>query len=327
MTANPDHYSFDIGDSDIIKFPNIHTNKARYARIYFYHLLKNIFKKQKLDLRDARTHYVGHFYLPIGLQQNWIDLFDSSRDSIAHPFTYFASNSAIALFHVLDNIGVNFKNILHVKTKINFIEDAGQLKPRTLYDFGINLNKIGSIGQNRIVLGFDEFIYNQQGKPIKMVKEYFSIRNVSTEDLERLRAISDYRSVTPEEFVGLSKRVARLAPEGKLPTPYDPIPIKITEQMPLDYARISGDLGVHHTTRSAAKICGFKKPFIQGLCSANHIICALNREFNGKLLNIQFTYCNPVYVNQTVYLFYNDNRFEMLDANHKVLVRGRYTHY
>ncbi len=102
------------------------------------------------------------------------------------------------------------------------------------------------------------------------------------------------------------------------------IDISVPHDMGIQYGKVSGDLNMVHTTAFAAKLFGYRKPFIQGLCTANYVLKHLTGSTNDALGSFDITFARSVFVGEIIHLYYVEDSFEVCRADGKLAAYGRW---
>ena len=77
-----------------------------------------------------------------------------------------------------------------------------------------------------------------------------------------------------------------------------------------------------HVTPAGAARAGFRRPFLQGLCTANLVVTALTRR--GTLERFSVLFARPVEVGQSVELLLHDDGFELRDETGRLVAFGEH---
>jgi acyl dehydratase len=98
--------------------------------------------------------------------------------------------------------------------------------------------------------------------------------------------------------------------------------------LPMDMGRrfghVSGDRNPVHTTALAARLFGFKRPFLQGLGLRNALVRQLVLA-GYPLTRFQMSFTSPAYLGQTLQLVMQEREFEVVDEGGYVVSFGSAT--
>ena len=260
--------------------------------------------KQKVSTENKLSYFVP-FKVTEKECARWNRTFETEGNE--NQFSFYLKSSSTIFPKMMKDCGINFKNVFHVKHQIsyrnnNYILTSGDYKNRT------KVINISPAGKNAMLQAVSE-IRDENDRLILETRDYFMICNMDKSNLATLTGKKEnYRSwMIPPKFQ--SNDIV------KLKNKYIP------KSRGLDYGKVSGDLAIVHTTHLAAKIFGFKRGFIQGLCTANMVI--VNCPFAIKDFTINFL--KPIFIETTVRIEYSDSAYRLYDENNKILAHGSYT--
>jgi acyl dehydratase len=246
-------------------------------------------------------------------------VFDVTEKEQATPFTYYTTSGTMMLMRIVEDVGVNFRHLMHLKSDITFHPGGRILEPDKTYTLKATLDDIVQLRDDRVTLITRAWIHDENDESLLTNRDFFIILNLAPKYIEELRSTPGFGRHDVSEFENLSKLQAMLTSQD-----VQRIPIKVPEDMGKRYGKVSGDMNLVHTTRIAARIFGFPKPFIQGLCTANYVLKHLTGVCQEPVLSLTATFTRRVYVGQTVYLSFDDQRFELCDKKGALLVLGEW---
>jgi CRP-like cAMP-binding protein/acyl dehydratase len=301
---------------DKVKFeaPDL-TRMREYMINYYATALRHIFKRHRLLVNRRFPSYECSFRLTTGEQQQWLKLFGTDR--IHTPFTYHTVVGTMVLMRVVGDVGVNFKNLMHLKSEMSIATAVIEVDRN--YRLTSGIEDIVPLRDDRVVLICSSRVFDDSGHRIRSYRDYFIILNLDAEYIEALRATKEYGRNDTAQFAGLAAREATI---GRSVDDARVAPIDIPENMGFLYGKVSGDLNLVHTTPLAAKLFGHPRPFIQGLCTANYVLTHLSR--HASLESLDVTFAKRVFVGQQVEMRYSADRFEVCDRTGALLAFGSY---
>ena len=94
--------------------------------------------------------------------------------------------------------------------------------------------------------------------------------------------------------------------------------------MGVAYGQVSGDMNVVHTSSTAARLFGYRPPFIQGLCTANYILKSLTEASGHAPSRLTIGFGRPVVTDSVVALYHTADAFEVCDAKGSILASGEW---
>lgn len=290
-----------------------------YILRYYTTAMKNMLCRHQLLVEKRFPTYEAEFRFSESEQTGWFKVFDVTEKEQATPFTYYTTSGTMMLMRIVEDVGVNFRHLMHLKSDITFHPGGRILEPDKTYTLKATLDDIVQLRDDRVTLITRAWIHDENDERLLTNRDFFIILNLAPKYIEELRSTPGFGRHDVSEFENLSKLQAMLTSQD-----VQRIPIKVPEDMGKRYGKVSGDMNLVHTTRIAARIFGFPKPFIQGLCTANYVLKHLTGVCQEPVLSLTATFTRRVYVGQTVYLSFDDQRFELCDKKGALLVLGEW---
>jgi CRP-like cAMP-binding protein len=297
----------------VLDAPDI-TRLRQYMLTYYATALKHVLKQHRLLVDRRFPAYEAAFTLTPEERTRWLQLFETSE--LATPFTYDTTVRTMGLMRIVGDVGVNFKNLMHLKCEMG-VAPGHPMDPGQTYRLVAQIEDIIALRDDRVALVCASRIYDGTGFRIRTYRDFFVILNLEPEYIEALRAAKGYGRFDAMEFQGLANREARLTDRN----PVHRMAIDVPEDMGLRYGKVSGDLNLVHTTRLAAKMFGHPRPFIQGLCTANYVLRHLTPVY-GPPQGLRITFAKRVFVGQQIELRHMTGQFEVCDARGALLAFG-----
>ncbi|WP_054697023.1 MaoC/PaaZ C-terminal domain-containing protein [Syntrophomonas palmitatica] len=281
-----------------------HPGTTAYKIQFFRTMGRGILRRHRVVFKHPRYGRDVKFKLYKQSQRKWYKLFQVPDDVIV-PFTYFDYSRALGFMKVISGLGVNFTNILHLKSEMWFYKPlvAGE---RYVIDYVFE--DVVKVKRDKAAIVSYSAI-NRNGELYQEVRDHFIIKNVEEKYLSRLHTDE------MNQFKGITRLPAEPIEDVKIKEIYIPL------DLPVKYTSTSGDYSFIHITPRAARFFGFGKPFLQGLCTANLLLKELVMA-GIKLEYFSIVFCLPVYLDNTVYLHYNDREYRLQDAEGRVLAFG-----
>jgi len=302
-------------DRMVLDVPDI-TRLRRYMFTYYATALKHVLKQHRLLVDRRFPAYEIAFTFTTDERTRWLRLFETSE--LAIPFTYDTTVRTMGLMRIVGDVGVNFKNLLHLKVEMG-MAPGSRMDPERKYRTVTQIEDIIALRDDRVALVCASRIYDETGFRIRTYRDFFLIFNLEPQYVEALRAAKGYGHLDLEEFHGLANRQPRLTDTDL----GHRVQIDVPEDLGLRYGKVSGDLNLVHTTRLAAKIFGHPRPFIQGLCTANHVLRHLTPVY-GPPEGFRITFAKRVFVGQRIELRHLQGQFEVCDARGALLAFGNF---
>lgn len=286
-----------------------HPGTTAYKINLYRTLCRGLIRKHRVVFTRPRYGRDARFKLYHQSRRMWYELFQVPDDVIV-PFTYFDHSRALGFMKVISGLGVNFTNILHLKSEMWFYKPlvAGE---RYVIDYVFE--DVVKVKRDKAAIVSYSAI-SRNGELYQEVRDHFIIKNVEEKYLGRLQ------SDEMNQFKGITHLPVEPMEDAKIKDIYIPL------DLPVKYTSASGDCSYIHITPRAAKLFGFGKPFLQGLCTANLLMKELVMA-GIELEYFSIIFCLPVYLKNTVYLHYNDREYRLQDANGRVLAFGLLHNY
>lgn len=303
-----------LPDTVVLEAPDV-SRLRQYMVNYYTTALKHVLKQHRLLVDRRFPSYETTFTMTPDEQKRWLDLFNTG--ALHTPFTYHTTVGTMALMRLVGDVGVNFKNLMHLKCEMTIAPEHPMQAGRP-YRLASQIEDILALRDDRVALVCASRVYDEHGHRVRSYRDFFIILNLETEYVEALRSIRSYGHLDATEFEGLAKREPKLGAAG-----IDRVTIEVPEGMGFEYGKVSGDLNLVHTTKLAARLFGHPRPFIQGLCTANYALRHLTSAF-GAPESLRITFAKRVFVGQPVELRYTKNEFEVCDSKGSLLAFGDY---
>lgn len=302
----------DLPDTVVLEAPDL-TRMRQYMVSYYAAALKHVLKQHRLLVDRRFPAYETSFALSAADLAQWRELFGT--DSTA-PFTHHTTVGTMALMRVVGDVGVNFKNLMHLKSEMGIAPDR-PIEPGQTYRLVAQIEDIMALRDDRVALVCASRVYDASGFRLRSYRDYFVILNLEPEYVAALRAAPGYGHLDAAEFHGIAAREPQLG-DGDAVRRHA---IDVSEDMGMRYGKVSGDLNLVHTTAVAAKIFGHPRPFIQGLCTANYVLRHVTEAY-GPPAGLRITFAKRIFVGQRVELRHTAREFEVCDAQGVLLAFG-----
>jgi hypothetical protein len=206
---------------------------------------------------------------------------------------------------VIADLGVNFRYLLHLKCELWLYKP---LVPGEQYVIDYIFEDVIRIKKDKAAIVGHTAI-SRSGELYLKMRDYFVIKHVQE------KYISHLKPDETNQFKGITRLPAEPLDEGKQ------IEIYIPPDLAKRYGETSGDRNMLHTSARVARLFGYDRPFIQGLCSANMVMKELVMA-GITLDNFSITFCLPVFLDSRVFLNFNDQKFRLQDDEGKTLCFG-----
>ena len=249
-------------------------------------------------------------------REAWRALFGREQGAVAVPFTVQTSVTADQLFHHLTAMRINFANLLYLEHEVQV--PAGpptELPADVSFSVTADLERVVLMGTDRVALRFCSEVRDEDGLLYRTTRDTFFIKKVPADAMQRLRDDPRVATEGAERYRGLARSEPVIAQ-------YRAHRLEIGGRAGLAFGVVSGDLNLVHITPVFARLFGHRRPFVQGLYTANLAACALSDARGRTLAQLGVTFCRPIYVGQSIELRDGGDAFELVDDEQRLLARG-----
>lgn len=281
-----------------------HPGTLSYNWFYYTSAIKGVFRKHRLDFKKPRYGRDSNFVYLESTRRRWHRLYNVPED-VHVPFTVYGYSGAVGMMKILKELGVNFRHLLHLKSEIHI---SGEMHAGESYIIDFEFDDVLRIKADKAAITGTVKV-KKDGIILLEVRDHFVIKEVPESDLDRLK----------NDETGQFKGITRIPAK-----PMEGAAVRelfIEGHFARDYGSASGDKNIVHTTTFASRLFGYRRPFIQGLCTANLILSRLCIE-GAELKYFSIVFCRPVYLRSTVFLNCTDTEYRLLDRKGRVLCFG-----
>ena len=281
-----------------------HPGTLSYNWFYYRSAIKGVLRKHRLEFKQPRYGRDSNFVYLVSSKQRWHRLYNVP-DDIHVPFTVYGYSGAVGMMKILKELGVNYRHLLHLKSEIKI---SGEMHTGESYIIDFEFDEVLRIKTDKAAI-IGTVKVKKEGNILLEVRDHFVIKEVPEADLARLKADET------GQFRGITRIPAKPIEGAQINELF------IERNYARDYGSASGDKNIVHTTAFGSRLFGYKRPFIQGLCTANLVLSRLRMDgLNLSYFNIVF--CRPVYLRSTVFLHYTKSEYRLIDRKGNVLCFG-----
>jgi CRP-like cAMP-binding protein len=289
-----------------------------YMARYYATAIRNVLRRHRIIADGRFPRYEDRFTLTQATRERWQSLFRADERTPGTPFTYHTASATMALMKIVADVGVNFRHLMHLRTEITLDGKGLSLQADRSYRAQYQLRDIVRLRSDRVALVTSTLVEDEETGGMYAQKDFFVIKNLAPEYMSALKKARGYGKENCAALIQLTKRKPQLLHDAATVERA----IGISAEMGRAYGRVSGDLNLVHTTAVAAKVFGYARPFVQGLCTANAVLKELTEVCTAPLQRFTVSFCRPVYLNQTVRALIAPGRYEVCDASGTVLAFG-----
>jgi hypothetical protein len=292
----------------------------------YYLVLRGLARPQRITWPERPHTWEGEFEITPAMRRDWMDLFGAANPAREIPFSYHSPLSVRMGHEALRVLGVNFKNILYLKSELDVARaDVTALTPGKTYRLRVTPERIapcrrragaspGARG-DRAILTLEATVTDTRGARLMTVRDSMLLKNVSPRDMDAIARTGTLAVPAPSD-VPAPQRLAR--DESRI------FLLPFAEDTGRRYGELSGDTNFLHTNPYLLKIFGYERMFAHGMCTANHVMKSLCGDLGIPLRGFRIDFRRPVFLGQTVELRVGEDRFEVCDAEDRVLASGGY---
>ncbi len=282
-----------------------HPGTLAYKRFYLRSVIKGVLRPHRVIFKKRRAGRDDHFVLYPKGKKKWYKLYGVAEDVVV-PFTYSDYSRAVGLMEAIDGLGTNFRHLLHLKSEIWFYQE---MIPRDVYVIDYAFEDVLQIKPDKAAM-IGRTAISRNGELCMKMRDHFVIKDLPKRDAAYLQKDQS------NEFKGITRVPAEPLENARVEEIY--IPMDLARR----YGDCSGDHSIVHTSPRIAKIFGYDRTFVQGLCSANLIMSRLCMA-GIKLQHFTITFGRPVFMDSTVYLYFTESEYRLQDEEDHVLCFGQ----
>lgn len=281
-----------------------------YASRFYLKVFQSLQQEESLSLDTTLPPMKTSWFLDEKKYRNWMALVDYNESS-PQAFTFSAPAGVWALMQVLEDIGISFSRIMHMSSRLLMLHrDGFQLNQH--YSTYVHYLGASPHSKKAVLIRFQSVVKDITGRDVMTLEDELYVAGLDEDFVASLNLTK-----TP-----LPKRRTKSELAGN--TLADHIPMPIKRGMGQKYGKLSGDLNPLHISNIGAKLFGHKKSFVQGLCTLNLIMARLGSHWKGSIRSMDIEFLRPVAQPSKPTLVCTLDRFELLDADGNLLVRGHY---
>lgn len=290
-----------------------------YQSRYYASAARNLVKRHRLLVDRAFPRYRTTFRVTAQDHAGWHELFGVEGDAgRATPFTFHTSSGTLLLMRIVQDVGVNFRHLLHLRSEIALHPGGRRIEPDVEHVLEATLADVVALAEDRVALVVETRVHAPDDELLELHREVFVILEIDPDAVHALRESGAYGTTRLEGIEDLTSR------EPSLDGGASAVTVDIAHDMGLRYGKVSGDLNVVHTTKVAAKMFGHPRPFVQGLCTANNVLLALTRAHDTAVQHLEISFARRIFVGSQIEIRFADGVFEVLEERGKLAAFGSY---
>jgi len=304
-------------DTVVLDVPAI-DRMREYSAAYYASALRTLVRQHRLIVDRQFPHYEAPMRISAEERARWHALFGVAQGAVAPPFGFHSTVGTLVLMKVVADVGVNFRNLLHLRSEMAL--SLLDVEPGVSYRLRARLADIQVLRGDRVVLVVDSRLNDDAGHLVRGFRDFFVILNLEVHHVAALKASKRFGRLDVAELRDAARRKSKLTGrDGVQRTVVD-----VPEDMGTRYGQVSGDMNPVHTTALAARLFGYPRPFVQGLCTANRVLAILSTQSEARLQQFRISFAQRVPTGTRVEVPVTDSDCEVLDGDGKVLAFGNF---
>lgn len=288
----------------------------RYLRRYSGEMVRGLFRSHRPTLDKALQSAIYKVKVDESLVKSWESFVSKTEDSHhAAPLTYYNCAGAFGLFDLLKAMRINFGTILHLKAELK----VPTPKPLVVgEDYSLRMSVVDIIPKDsKCILVFQSELSDAAGEVLRIHKDFWYVRKCPRKLMQNIAYPQEHSDA---EFKGISYRESQFRDLDESVKKRSKI--RVPNDAGQQFARISGDYNVIHTTHLGAKLCGKKKAFLQGFGVMNLCLHHISLLTKKPLTHFDISFSKSIYVGQEVELVLVGQGFELSDSDGNLLAFG-----
>lgn len=224
----------------------------------------------------------------------------------------------IHFFRVMDALGFNYKNVLHVSSRVRFLNCDTQAFENSKLQFHAQLTNIFRRSKTSVAL---QFLHTVQSENSETIYECFDevavlgFKETFLNEKERAGSFagSNFAQIESDSLA---------TPEAKKGERIGQIQFAMPEGVGIRFGKVSGDLNPLHTNPFLAKILGHRNAFAQGMLIVNVLVNQLFSYSNQK--EFFFKFIKPMYIGENYCLSIYPEYFSVSAADNHIVCAGEF---
>lgn len=292
----------------------------QHIPIFYYKTFAGILRRHRLQLPAEPIGFAVNYRFSRKQQQRWFDLYGIGADETANvPFCYSAPFYVLRYCDVFTRLGISYRHVLHLRTEMQYLKPGNWVKPGEEARVRIELEDLAYTSGHRVAVVIASTVDNAAGETLLKSRDFLFANCVADAAIAQLKQSRRFSQTQYDGIQRISKRESKLHQSAAKSEPF-----VIPKDMGRRYGVVSGDFNPIHTSRLLMRCFGYKRLFIQGMCAWNWVAKTLTLVMAKPLADMTMSYCNPMYVGQSIRLLYSGEDFELVDEAGKLLAFGSY---
>lgn len=281
-----------------------------YATRFYMKVFQSLKTDELLNLDAELPPLKTNWYLTERTTQRWHRVFNY-QSTAPQAFTYSAPAGVWALMQVLEDLGIKFSRIMHLRSHLLLTSPDG-FEVNAHYTTNVRYIGARPLKSRSVALIFRSEVRDVRGREIMQLEDELYVGGLPEEFVARLYADPHTLPEAKRSDIDLNNPVA------------DQIPVTIGRRLGSRYGKLSGDLNPLHISSVGARLLGHSGSFVQGLCTANLLMATLGSHWRRSVRSLTLEFKRPVPQPARLTLICTLDQFSLIDAKKRVLVTGSY---
>jgi hypothetical protein len=293
----------------------------RYHVWFAAKTLGGLLRRHSLHMKDTSEFEISELFDFTRDIESW-DAFLKSEFNIPKStrgnFTFAWRLQVIQFFRVMDALGFNYKNVLHVSSRLRFISCDMQGLGSSKLRFHSQLTSVCRRSKTTVVIQLLHTVSSEQFGTIYECEDEIAIlgfKESFLDEMERAGSIAISHVVPSDRVSGSTQHASKEELVQQ-------IRFAMVEGVGLRFGRVSGDLNPLHTLSFLANILGHRKSFAQGMLIVNVVANLLVSHAHQK--EFFFKFIKPMYLGEDYCLNVYGDYFTVSSLENQIVCRGEF---
>ena len=294
-------------------------NRRGYLGRFYLDTVRNSLKRQRLLVAERYPTYASPFVVTTAEVEQWATLFGPA--AVPVPWTTHADAWTLLLLELLEDLGINYRNLRHRRTRLTLPSDDPGLPVDAPLDLEIDVIGMGTSSARTGLVTTRSRVRDADGEVRLTQLDTYEVSGLDKGTVRRIDRLDLGK--------GVQEVLRGMAPDA-LPEPEElpaaeGVGLLLAEDLGLRYGRLSGNRHPVHTSTSGARALGLPGPYLQHLCVTNLLLHHLTQMTGQPPTRLDLDFTRRVYVDQHVEIRLDGDRVVLLDDEGQVLTHGLVT--
>lgn len=266
---------------------------------------------------DRAPRHAAEFRLMPWLRLRWQQLFDMPapcRPDRAAPLLMSQSAGSLLLSRLFADLGVQRRHVSHAWHRCAHPAGTGAYVACSRQHLELGLQRVVRLGPDAVVLIVHTTVRNSGGQVVADIDDGYEVRDLPAADV----SCAEIDRACRHEVAHRHQRQPELDPA--LPGVRE-ARLSIPAGLGRDYGRLSGDVGLRHGGRWAARLAGEAWPSLQPMALRNLVVRQLSA-WAAPVQHLDMCFVRPAPLGHALTLRQRAGRFEVVDARERLVACG-----